>query len=341
MFVEVFNMKCTAIANSNIAIVKYWGKRNYELNLPTNDSISFTMDDQLQTKTTVEFDKKLKTDEFVLDGKVATKKECARVRTFLDIVRKMARIKESARVVSNNSFPKSAGLASSASGFAALAGAASKAAELDLSMKSLSILARCGSGSASRSIFGGAVEWFAGINRDGSDSYARQLSPPEKWKDLRNIIAIVSEEEKKVSSIEGMRLLKTSKRFKQRLIDVEKRLEIVRATVRNCDFSVMPRVIMEDSDDMHAVMADCTPSVVYMNEISHEIRNKVIEFNEKNGFSNPLAAYTFDAGPNAHVYTTTKYSKEIEKMLKEIDGVKRVLVCGIGKGIGFSNAHLF
>ncbi|VVC02478.1 Diphosphomevalonate decarboxylase [Candidatus Bilamarchaeum dharawalense] len=347
-------MKYTALSNSNIAIVKYWGKRDYDLNLPTNNSISFTMDDQLQTITTVELDPSLKHDELSLNGQQGTEKETNRVEKFLDILRKMVKTKAHARVYSKNSFPKSAGLASSASGFAALAAAGSKAFELDLSLKEISILARQGSGSASRSVFGGAVEWHAGKLKNGSDSYSEQLSPPDKWKDLRNVIAIISEEEKKISSVEGMKRIAHSKLFKQRLIDVGKRLQIVRSAVKNNDFQAMAYEIMQDSDNMHAVMADSEPPVVYLNNTSNEVRKKVMEFNQQNGFdchydpsvgwdtsSNPVAAYTFDAGPNAHVYTTAKYANQIEKILKETNGVKRVLICGIGQGIRFSNAHLF
>ena len=334
-------MKATALANSNIAIIKYWGKRDERLNLPTNNSISFTMDDQLQTVTTVEFDKHLKRDVLMLNNHLATSKETARVSSFLDIVRTMAKFKSNvkARVVSNNSFPKSAGLASSASGFAALAGAASRAASINLSLRGLSILARCGSGSASRSIFGGAVEWKAGKRKDGKDSYAVQLSKPEKWKHLRNVIAIVSESEKKISSVEGMRRLKTSNLFKARLKTIDPRLRIVRTAIKHNNFEDMAISIMQDSDNMHAVMRNCRPSVRYLTDASFEIIEKVLEVNAS--FGKPVAAYTFDAGPNAHVYTTSRHSGEIETLLRRIYGVKRTLICGIGKGIRFRNKHLF
>ncbi|MBI2079218.1 diphosphomevalonate decarboxylase [Candidatus Micrarchaeota archaeon] len=342
----------TARANSNIAIIKYWGKRNEELILPTNSSISFTMDNQLSTTTSIRFTKDLKKDKLKLDGKDATEKEQERVTKFLDLVRKTFGIKFYAEVVSQNSFPKGAGLASSASGFAALAYAASQAAAQikypngweqtprELILSNISILARQGSGSACRSIYGGAVEWQKGTKADGSDSYGVQLSPESDWKSLRNIIAILDSKEKKISSRVGMaETVKTSKLFKKRLVDVEQRLNIARAAIANKDFEAMAPTIMQDSDNMHAVMADTKPPITYMNEISNKIRKAVLQFNKDNGTS--LAAYTFDAGPNANIYTTAPHDAEILGILKDkFPEISRLHVCGIGSGPEFLNKHL-
>ena len=182
----------TAVANSNIAIIKYWGNSNDERVIPANNSISFTMDDQLQTKTSIKFDSKFKKDELFFNGKKAKEIETKRASYLLNILRKKAKSKLKAKIHSWNSFPTSAGLASSASGFAALTAAASKSLGLNLSLKELSIYSRFGSGSAARSIFGGAVEWI----RDNSP-YAKQLVPKEKLKNLRNVIAIIEKKEKK------------------------------------------------------------------------------------------------------------------------------------------------
>src|SRR5271157_5793221 len=145
-------MKATAAANSNIAIIKYWGRRDDALRIPTNDSISFTMDDSLQSVTTVEWMDGPGADSLVLDGRPAKPKEAQRASSFLDIVRKAAGIRFRAKVHSRNSFPMAAGLASSAPGFAALAAAATKAAGMEIEGKRLSMLARMGSGSAARSV---------------------------------------------------------------------------------------------------------------------------------------------------------------------------------------------
>ncbi len=333
-------MKSTAITNANIALIKYWGRRDDELVLPLNDSISFTMDDQLQTITSVEFDSTLKSDSLVLDGKIATEKELSRVVKFLDVVRKMAKKSVFAKVVSKNNFPKSAGLASSAAAFAALAGASSKAIGLNLSNEELSALARRGSGSASRSIHGGAVRWQMGKKDDGSDSFAIQLSPASKWPDLRNVIAITSSTEKKVGSAAGMKTsAQNSSLLSARLNGVGKRLEIVSSAIKEGNFEKMAQTIMQESNNMHAVMLDSWPPLVYMNRYSFEIIEKVLELNDSHG--HPVAAYTFDAGPNAHIYTTSKYENEVKKLVNEIDGVEKTLVCKVGEGLRFSNNHLF
>lgn len=331
-------MKATATANSNIAIIKYWGNRDERLFLPMNNSISFTMDEQLSTITTVEFDSGLKKDELTLDGRTAGRKQHARVAGFLDAVRQRAGIKTSAKVVSENSFPMAAGLASSASGFAALAAAAGRAAGLDYSQKDISILARFGSGSATRSVYGGAAEWLGGSRPDGSDSYAVQLSDKRNWRHLRNIVALASAKEKKIGSREAMALtVRTSRLFRQRITDVGRRLETVRNAIINNDFESMIDTIMQESDSMHACMADTVPPVVYLSETSHKIIRAVRALNE----NKKIAAYTFDAGPNAHIYTTQGHSADVKGMLGEIEGVHRIIECRIGEGVRFGKRHLF
>lgn len=333
-------MKATATTNANIALIKYWGRRNDELVLPTNNSISFTMDDQLKTITTVEFSDKLQNDQLYIDEKHAKPNETERASKFLDVVRKMAGINKKAVVHSQNTFPKSAGLASSASAFAALAAASSKAAGLSLSEKELSMLARRGSGSAARSIHGGAVEWLAGIKEDGTDCYAKQIAPPEKWANLRNVIAIASSHEKKVGSASGMKqTIKSSSLYKARVSSVEGRLNTVRKAIESGDFESMADAIMQESNNMHATMLDSWPPIVYLNSTSFEIIDKVLDFNSRYGKS--VAAYTFDAGPNAHVYTTSKYEKEMYDILQGMNKVEKVMVCKVGSGVKMLDKHLF
>lgn len=332
--------KVTAIANSNIAIIKYWGKRDEKLNLPTNSSISFTMDEQLSTATTVEFDSNLTNDSVHLDKMPAGERETLRVTKFLDLVRQMANIKTKARVSSVNSFPRGVGLASSASGFAALAGAASKAAGLNLSTKELSILARLGSGSASRSVLGGCVEWKMGKKPDGSDSYAKQILNEEECANIRNIIVILETREKKVSSRDGMReTVSTSTLYKQRVKDVKDRIKLIKEALKSGNVQVAYRLIMQDSNSMHATMLDTFPPIIYLNEISKEIIEKVNQINTKYG--RLVCGYTFDAGPNGNIYTTKEFAEEIAKEMKQIKGVQKLMESKIGSGIKFSDKHLF
>jgi diphosphomevalonate decarboxylase len=333
-------LKATAAANANIAIIKYWGRRDDRLRIPTNDSISFTMDERLQSTTTVEWVPGAKADSLSLDGSPAKENERARVSAFLDIVRGMMGKPMHADVSSKNTFPRAAGLASSASGFAALAAAATKAAGIRMEGERLSALARLGSGSASRSVFGGAVEWLAGVRKDGKDCFAIQLSPAKRWKDLRNIIAITNPHEKRISSTDAMeRTVRTSGMFKARLSSVKMRLDTVRDAIKRCDFESMAQTIMQESDSMHACMLDSWPPITYLNGASLEIMHRTLELNQSYG--EPVAAYTFDAGPNAHIYTTSKHEDEVRKMLSGIDGIQDVLVCRVGEGVRYPRGHLF
>ncbi|MEM4202783.1 MAG: diphosphomevalonate decarboxylase [Candidatus Methanomethylicaceae archaeon] len=331
-------MKATAIANSNIAIIKYWGKRDEKLILPTNSSLSFTMDDNLNTKTTVEFSRNLKNDELYINDEKATEKETSRITEFLDIVRGMAKINERALVISKNNFPKAAGMASSASAFAALAGAASRAAGLNLSLTEISVLARRGSGSAIRSIYGGAVKWEMGEKADGSDSIAVQIAPKEYWPEIRNVIGIITKKEKKISSRAGMReTVKTSSLYEARLLHVKERLEMAEKAILQKDFHTLAEIIMRESNNMHAVMLDTYPPIIYLDDVAKAVIESVIEFNSKQGKN--VLAYTFDAGPNPHIYTTEKFVDDAIELLR-YNGIKEQIVCKVGDGLRFSDDHL-
>jgi len=318
-------------ATPNIAVVKYWGKRDNLLNLPDNGSISVTMDSTLRTITSVKFDLKLKRDRLVLNGKEATEEELSRASRVLDAIRKQARIRARAIVVSKNNFPTAAGIASSASGFAALACAGADAAGLKAGSRELSIFARLGSGSACRSVLGGFVEWKMGSRRDGSDSYAVQIAPASHWRALRNVIAITNPERKKVGSASGMELTaKTSALYPERVKSRPKILSLMQQAIRARNLPSFLELTMRESSHMHAVMLDSFPPIIYLNDVSREIMESVHEFNAKKG--RICAGYTFDAGPNAHVYTDEKFAGEVERMLRGISGVQKTIVCRAGEG---------
>src|SRR5512138_214982 len=178
----------TAQAHPNIAFIKYWGNRDNTLRLPMNGSISMNLDG-LYTRTAVSFQPSLPFDELIINGHEVRGPGLDRTSYMLDIIRGMADIYEQAEVISENNFPSGAGIASSASAFAALALAGSKAGGLNLSEKDLSRLARRGSGSAARSIPGGFVEWQAGETDE--DSFAYSIAGPKQWK-IVDCVAIVS-----------------------------------------------------------------------------------------------------------------------------------------------------
>ncbi|MFH1591168.1 MAG: diphosphomevalonate decarboxylase [archaeon] len=327
---ETDSMKATAVASSNIAFIKYWGKRDTALILPMNASISMTLDDGVSTTTTVEFSGSLAQDELVLNYAPTGGTKLERVSRFLDILRQERGISTRAKVVSINTFPTGSGIASSASGFAALAVAASGALSLSKTPEELSALARQGSGSACRSVIGGFSEW--------DDTYAVQLQPETHWPELRDVILLVSAEEKTISSRQGMEAtVETSALYKERIKNLPIRLGTVRDAIADKDFSTLSTSIMEDSDELHACIADTTPSVRYLTEDSLRIIEAVKRLNSDGEM---VAAYTFDAGPNAHIITKEEHLPKILEMIGRLGGFPH-LVSGLGEGARLIDDHLF
>jgi len=329
----------TAIATPNIAFVKYWGNRDERLILPAGGSISMTLDRTFTTKTTACFSPAMRRDELVLNGREVSPLDAPRIVAHVNAMRRAARSKLHCRIESTSNFPTSAGIASSASGFCALTLACAKALGMRKSMGELSALARLGSGSATRSFFGGFVEWMEGRRKDGKDSFARQVAPASHWPELRDVVAVVSEERKPISSRDAMRItVRTSRLFKERMKNHPKRLDAVRKAILNRDAQTLFTEIMLDSDSMHACMADSRPPIVYMNGTSHRIAEAVEEFNAAGGMR---AGYTFDAGPNAHVITAARNAGAVKKALEDIEGVHKVMVSGVGPAPEYSQKHLF
>ncbi|MBN1453692.1 MAG: diphosphomevalonate decarboxylase [Anaerolineales bacterium] len=312
----------TAQASPNIALIKYWGNHNNNLRLPSTGSISMNLDG-LFTRTTVTFSASFKVDSLRIGERPVTGPGMERVSLFLDLVRQMAGINKRAKVVSENNFPSGTGIASSASAFAALALAASKAAGLNLDQTQLSRAARRGSGSASRSVPGGFVEWYMGD--DDSDSYAESIAPPEHW-DLVDCVAVVSTEHKKTGSAEGHPLAPTSPLQAARVADAPRRLDLCRRAILERDFEALVAIVELDSDMMHAVMMTSTPGLFYWQPASVTVMGAVREW-RKSGIP---VCYTLDAGPNVHVICPREYIGETEKNLHELPGVQDVLVAGVG-----------
>ncbi|MCZ2127770.1 MAG: diphosphomevalonate decarboxylase [Anaerolineales bacterium] len=311
----------TAFANPNIAFIKYWGNRDEALRLPVNGSISMNLDG-LFTKTSVSFNSS-NYDSLTINNSTIKGKGLERVSAILDLVRAKAGMQAKAQVISENNFPAGAGIASSAAAFAALALAASKAAGLALSERELSILARRGSGSAARSIPAGFVEWQAGTNDE--DSYAYSIAPAEHW-DLADCVAVVNAAHKAVGSTEGHALAGTSLLQNARVADAPRRLEICRKAILQKDFEALANIIEQDSDMMHAVMMTSRPPLMYWQSATVEIFHRVRQWR---GQGLPVA-YTVDAGANVHVICLGEYKADVEKRLREVEGVSEVLVAGVG-----------
>lgn len=315
----------TATASPNIAFIKYWGNRDTALRLPANASLSMTLAN-LQTKTTVIFDDRLETDQIEIDGSPASVKAASRVTMHLDLIRTLSEVPAFASIHSQSNFPAGAGIASSASAFAALTAAASEAAGLELDKKQLSILARRGSGSAARSIFGGFVQLFSGeVNEDG---YAEQLASADHWQ-LIDLIAVVRKEHKSTGSSEGHQLAPTSPIQAIRVQDAARRLEICQSAILQKDFLTLAKIIEQDSNLMHSVMMTSDPPLLYLEPESISVMKRVTRWRE-DGLA---VCYTIDAGPNVHCICTFEDSDEVERQLHSIDGILDIYRCSPGNGV--------
>lgn len=304
-------MSATAVAHANIALIKYWGKADAELILPVTPSLSLTLD-ALYTTTTVTFGAEPGTDTATLDGEPVTGKAMARITALLDLVRQRAGIAAAAQVTSVNTVPTAAGLASSASGFAALAGAAAAAAGLDLDDRELSRLARRGSGSASRSIYGGLAMWHAGS--DDESSYAEPVDDPtDLASSLAMVVLVLNAGEKLVSSRDGMaHTVETSPEYwpwvESHKNDLAGALEAVAAG----DLATLGEIAERNAAGMHRTMQTAVPPVDYLTDASRAALAAVKAAREAG-----LPAWaTMDAGPNVKVLTTADKVGDLDAWLK-------------------------
>lgn len=318
-------MQATAVAHPNIALVKYWGKRDLTFNLPAAGSLSLTLGG-LETRTHVAFDPDSSRDRFELDGNlVAEGERLGRVSDFLDLVRKRAGVEYGARVVSANDFPTAAGLASSASGFAALAVAAAGAAGLTLTQRELSVIARRGSGSAARSIYGGFVEMLPGessVAATASDeAYARPIASADHW-DLRCLVAVTARGEKSVGSTEGMnRTEQTSPYFPAWVDCVPPDIEEAKLAIEEHDFERLAAVAERSCLRMHASAIGAEPGVLYWHGTTVDLIHRVRDARS----GGTPAFFTIDAGPHVKVFCPASNADDVRDMLDDVDGVREVL----------------
>ncbi|WP_062107234.1 diphosphomevalonate decarboxylase [Bacillus niameyensis] len=329
-------MEAIARANTNIALIKYWGKRDEKLFLPMNSSVSITLD-QFYTTTSVQFSPNLAADIFLLNGQQENEEETRKISRFLDKIRVLAGKDVHAIVDSMNSVPTAAGFASSASGFAALAAAASKAIGLNLDERELSIIARQGSGSACRSIYGGFVEWQKGEREDGLDSFAQPLLDEKEW-DLTIFSVLVESKRKKVLSREGMRrTVETSPFYSGWLKAVEEELVIAKSAIANKDFEVIGNVLEKNALKMHATTLGADPPFLYWQGATFDVMEQVWELR-----ANGIGAYfTIDAGPNVKIICERKDEKRVQAALSELPTVQKIFVCHPGQGVTYLSTSDF
>jgi len=315
-----------ARACANIALVKYWGKRTGPLNVPAAGSLSLSLD-ALDTTTQVTFDAGMPGDELVLGGALAQPGELARASQLLDLVRARAGIRARARVISRNEFPTASGLASSASGFAALAVAAAAAAGLTLAPRELSILARRGSGSAARSVLGGFVRMHAGHADDGSDSFAEPLASPLIDR-VRMVIAIVGGgAPKSHGSRDAMtHTAETSPLYRAWLELVPRDLAAAEAALATGDLEALGAITEGNALAMHAVTMAARPAVIYWQPTTLAALAEVRALRA----AGRAAWATMDAGPHVKVLTTASEAADVAAALREIAGVTAVSIAAPG-----------
>lgn len=330
--------KITVQASSDVALVKYWGKKDKILRLPANGSISMILD-SLQSITTVEFSPNLTTDEIIIGGEVE-EGETSRVVKHLDRIRALAQsqnlIKEDifAKVVSENNFPKSTGLSSSGSGFAALTIAASKAIGLDLSEKELSILARQGSGTACRCVCGGFVEWMDG--EVSEDSYSLSFAKADSFP-IRDLVTIVSEDKKNLSSTEGHDLAESSPFFRVRQEKINEKILDVKKTILEKNFMALGELVEAEALEFHSILFTSKPNILLFYPGTVEVMQTVRQLRK----NNIPAYFTINTGFNVHVLTLPQYEDTVSQALQQISTVKKIISSGVGEKPRFLEKHLF
>lgn len=347
--------RVTAVAPANIAFVKYWGAHDVDAGVPRNRTVSMTLR-RCVSRCTVAAAGSPGRDEVLRatgDGELVPAPEgfAAPIRAHLGRLRRRAGREVSLRVATRNNFPASAGLASSASGFAALTLAVTRLLGLEDGPASLSRLARLsGSGSAARSTLGGYVEWPArNPGRDGRSGTedgapppetemrgpARQLAPPGHW-DLRDVIAIVDTRPKAVPSREGHRRAPTSPHYATRLEEVARRLQAVRSAIRGRDLEALGPVLEEEAVELHLIAMSSRPPIFYWSPGTLEVVRAVRAMRDEG----TPAFFTIDAGPNVHVLCRPDAEPDVAERLEPIPAVERVIRDGVGAGARLDDRHL-
>jgi len=334
-------MKASAIAHSNIAFIKYWGRslgRDPGLNIPSNDNVSMTKlgmgDQRLQTHTTIEFSDAYKEDIAILEGEVLTGRKLQRVLGVVNPLRKYAGIDYKFKMESKNDFPTQAGLASSASGFAALAIATVNALNLRLSKEEISTYARLGSGSAARSIHGGFVWWHKGNSHESS--FAEQICGPDEF-EIRAVIAIIHEGKKDVTSDVGHESAWTSPLNKARVEISQKQADEIRKAILDDNFTRVGQMVEKNCLYMHSIMMTSEPPLFYWFPETLRVI-KTIQRMRKEGLE---CYFTIDAGPNVHCLCRPEDMNELQKLLEKMEGVTKIIPVKPADDSYVTKEHLF
>ena len=314
-------------AHTNIALIKYWGKRNDELFLPMNSSLSLTLD-AFYTDTEVVLDSDFTSDTFFLNDVKQDEKETEKITKFLNLFRNEVNMKTKACVKSYNHVPTAAGLASSASAFSALAGAMNQASDLNLDPKTLSTYARRGSGSATRSIYGGFVEWYMGEDDLSETSHAIPVDDAS-W-DIGMIVIAVNTGRKKLSSRVGMKqTIATSPFYSSWVETATSDLTKMKNAIKQKDFITLGEITESNGMKMHATMLGAFPPISYWEPDSVKAIQTVKEIR---GMGIPCYV-TMDAGPNVKVLCKASDMAKIEELLLKEFKREQIIPTTVGEGI--------
>lgn len=324
--------KVTVKTASDIALIKYWGKKDEILRLPENGSVSIKLDG-LDTITTVEFQKDLSADQIVIEGE-SNNEETARVVKHLDRIRKISGQNVFARVESKNTFPKGTGLSSSGSGFAALTFAAVASLELNLSEKELSILCRQGSGTACRCACGGFVEWLDGNTSE--ESYSVSLFSPEFW-DIRDVVVVVDEGKKKISSTEGHESAQSSPFYQARLTRIKQKIAEMKSAIAMRDFDQMGMLAEKEALEFHSILLTSEDPLIAWYPGTVEVMHAVKELRSQG----VQCYFTINTGFNVHVLTLPEYEEEVAASLGKLSLTKKILRAKVGPAPQYIDQHLF
>ena len=321
----------TALSHPNKALVIYWGNENDTLRIPTRSSLSITLqgiNHPLDYVVSLRTMRSSERDKVIIDG-IEDKGEIhSHFVHHLEAMRRYTGFKEKVEVTTRKSFPVGSGLAGSAASASALAEAFAGLIDKTADTKLKSILARRGSGSASRSVFGGFVMWHKGNSDDSS--YAKQLFSENHW-DLRNVIAMVSSNQKKIRSIEGMKLSKKTcpEQLYSDFVNVANHhIEQINTALLERDIAKLGVFYEKENSLFRQICLKTIPALDYWTNTTQDVLDKVVNLH-----NDGITAYAgTDAGPNVHIFTLPMHVERVIRTIKEVQGVLEIIHCRVGEG---------
>lgn len=324
--------KVTYKVGADIALIKYWGKKDEVLRLPLNSSVALNLEG-LTTTTTVEFDESYN-DEVMIDGMVVAGREKGRIVEQVGRLRQMSGVGLPFKMVSENTFPRATGLSSSASGMAALTLATAGALDMDLTQKQLSILARQASGSACRCVCGGVVEWHEGETSE--ESFAETIFPASHLQ-VVDVVVIVGKEAKKVATTDGMKRLHDHQFMKVRLEGVNQKIRELKRLIKAKDIEAIGMLIEAEALEFHSMLLTSTPPIIAWLPETMAVMRKVQELRNQ-GLQ---VWFTINTGFNVHVLTTPADLSKVEVAFSKMGEVQQIIVSRVGNGPEEISEHLF